>query len=52
MLHAKFQNPRTLASEEDFFKGFGHIWAWRPSLSCYQDNFYIIHVPSSQGGST
>ena len=32
MLHAKFQDHRTSGSgEEDDFKGFKYIWAWRPS---------------------
>ena len=48
MLHAKFQDHRTLGS---FLKVLAiSIWA-----SCYQDHFYIIqiiHVTSSQGGST
>ena len=32
MLPAKYQpNPPSGSGEEDFFKGFYHIWAWRPS---------------------
>ena len=31
MLHVKFQDHRTSGSEEEAFKGFYLIWAWRPS---------------------
>ena len=50
MLHAKFQDHRTSGSGEDDFKGFYHtcIWAWWPSWSCDQDDFYKISVPTSQ----
>ena len=34
MLHAKFQDHRTSGSRGEDFKGFYHIWAWRPSWSC------------------
>ena len=34
MLHAKFQDHRASGSGEEDFKGFYHIWAWRPSWSC------------------
>ena len=31
MLHTKFHGNRLAGSgEEDFLKGFYHIWAWRP----------------------
>ena len=39
MLHAKFQDHRTSSSGEDF-KGFYHIWAARPSLSC---DLYLLY---------
>ena len=46
MLHAKFQDHRISGSgEEDFFKGFYHIWAWRPSLSCDLDHLYKLSFP-------
>ena len=33
MLHAKFQDRRaSVSGEERFFKGFYHIWAWRPFI--------------------
>ena len=32
MLH-----QRTSGSGEEYFKGFYHIWAWRPSWSCDPD---------------
>ena len=35
MLHTKFRENRPAGSgEEDFLKGFYHIWVWRPSWSC------------------
>ena len=35
MLRTKFpENPPTGSGEEDFLKGFYHIWVWRPSWSC------------------
>ena len=38
MLHTKFRENQPAGSgEEDFFKGFYHIWAWRPSWSCDPD---------------
>ena len=40
MLHTKFQDHRTSGSGEEEFKGFYHIWAWRPSWSCDQDHLY------------
>ena len=39
MLHTKFCGNRPAGSrEEDFLKGFYHIWAWWPSwsVSCHQ----------------
>ena len=44
MLHAKFQDHRTSCSG-DFFKGFHHTWAWRPSWLIYQDHSYKPFVP-------
>ena len=38
MLHTKFHENRPAGSgEEDFLRGFYHIWAWRPSWSCDLD---------------
>ena len=46
MLHAKFQDHRTLGSgEEDFFKGFYHIRAWQPSWPCDLDHLYKVLFP-------
>ena len=42
MLHAKFQDPRPLGSGEEDFKGFYHIWAWRP---CDLDYLYTHWFP-------
>ena len=48
MLHAKFQDHRTFGSgEEDLFKGFYHILAWRPSWSCDLENLYKLSFPLS-----
>ena len=39
MLHTNFQCHRPFDSrEDDFFLGFDHIWAWRPSWSCDLDS--------------
>ena len=35
MLHTMFFYQTTGSREEDF-KGFLHLWAWRPSWSCDQ----------------
>ena len=46
MLHTKFRENRPAGSgEEDFFKGFDHIWAWRPSWSCDPDASNKISFP-------
>ena len=50
MLHAKFQDHSSGSGED--FKGFYLIWAWQPSWSCDQDDFYKIYVPTTQEGST
>ena len=43
MLHTKFHGIRLAGSrEEDFLKGFYHMWAWRPSWSC--DQRHVIKV--------
>ena len=31
--------------EKKIFKGFNHIWAWRPSWSCDLGNFYKLWFP-------
>ena len=36
MLHTKFRENRPPVLEKMIFKGFYHIWAWRPSWSCDQ----------------
>ena len=45
MLQAKFQDHRTSGSGEEDFKGFCHIWAWRPSWSCDLDHLYKLWFP-------
>ena len=45
MLHTKPQGHWPFGSgEEDFLKGFYHIWAWRPS---WTDHDYTISPPMS-----
>ena len=45
MLHTKFRGNQSASSGEDFFKGFYHIQAWRPSLSCDQNHINIFLFP-------
>ena len=46
MLHTKFLENRPAGSrEEDFLKGFYHIWAWQPSWSCDPDAANKILFP-------
>ena len=47
MLHTKFRKKNRPASsgEEDFLKGFYHIWAWRQSWSCDPDAANKISFP-------
>ena len=45
MLHAKFQDHRTFGSGDEGFKGFYHIWVWRPSWSCDLDHLYKLSIP-------
>ena len=45
MLHTKSQGHRPSGSGEDVFKGFYHIWAWRPSWSCDQDHLNKLLFP-------
>ena len=45
MLHTKFRGNRPAGSGEDFFNGFYHILAWRPSWSCDPDAANKISFP-------
>ena len=45
MLHTKFRENRPAGSREDDFKGFYHIWAWRPSWSCDRDAANKLSYP-------
>ena len=46
MLYAKIHDHRTSGfGEEDFFKGFYHIWTWRPYWSCDLDHLYKLSFP-------
>ena len=50
MLHTKFCGDWPAGSgEEDFLKGFYHMWAWRPSWSCDQNHVisFSFLVPES-----
>ena len=40
MLHAKFQEHRTVGTGEECFKGFYHKWTRRSSWSCDLDKLY------------
>ena len=42
MLFPKFNDNQTSGPGEEDFKGFYHIWAWRPSWPCDQDYFYNL----------
>ena len=45
MLHTKFCGNLSASSGEDF-KGFYHIWAWRPAWSCDQHHVirFLAHL--------
>ena len=46
MLNTKFRENRPAGSvEEDFLKGFYHIWSWRLSWSCDPDAANKILFP-------
>ena len=40
-----FKEIGPLVPEEKIFKGFYHIWAWRPSWSCDLDHLYKLWSP-------
>ena len=44
MLQAKFKIIELLVLKK-IFKGVYYISAWRPSLSCDLDHFYILPLP-------
>ena len=45
MLHTKFYGNWLTGSREGFFKGFYHIWAWRPSWSYDPDTANKLLFP-------
>ena len=45
MLHTPFPDHRTSGSGEADFKGFYHMWAWRPSWSCDLNHLYKLVLP-------
>ena len=51
MTYAKIQPQGILGSGEEDFKGFYHIWAWRPSWSTSQDHFSNLSFPQPKKGS-
>ena len=56
MLHDKFIIHVGLpVLEKKMFKGFYHIWAWRPSWSCDVmhdlDHLYKLSFPSKEGST-
>ena len=48
MTYAKIQPHGILGSGEEIFKGFYHIWAWRPSWSTNRDHFSNLSFPQPQ----
>ena len=45
MLHTKFCGNQSAGSGEEDFKGFYHIWAWRPSWLCDQHHVLRFSFP-------
>ena len=45
MLQPSFVEIGSPVLEKKIFKGFYHIWAWRPSWSCDLDYLYIHWFP-------
>ena len=45
MIHAKFQDQWTSGLEKKIFKGFYHIWAWRPSWLCELNHLHKLSFP-------
>ena len=39
MIYANIQPQSILSSREEIYKGFYHIWAWRPSWSTNRNHF-------------
>ena len=53
MLHTNFRRNRSTSSrEEDFLKGFYHIWVCQPPWSCDPHAAKKKSIPPTQGGST
>ena len=48
MIYANIQPQSILGSREEDFKGFYHIWAWRPSWSTNRDHFSNLLFPLSK----
>ena len=45
MPHTKFQGHQPFGSREKCFKGFYHIWTWRPSWLCDINRFNSLSFP-------
>ena len=48
MLRTKFQGHQPFGSLEEDFKGFYHLWAWRPSWSCDLNYLNKLSFPYSK----
>ena len=48
MIYAKIQPKASSVLEKKIFKGFYHIWAWRPSWSTNRDHFSNLLFPLSK----
>ena len=48
MIYAKIQPQSTSVLEKKIFKGFYHIWAWRPPWSTNHDHFSNLLFPLSK----
>ena len=46
MLHTNFHGHQPFGyREDDFFLGFYHIWAWRPTWTCDIDHLIKLPFP-------
>ena len=51
MIYAKIQPQGILGSGEENFKGFYHIWAWRPSWPMDSNHFSTLTFPCPREAS-
>ena len=47
MLYTNLKGHQSVGSREEDFKGFYHIWAWKPYWSCDHDHLHKLsfHYP-------